>query len=1041
MSVLRRLLVISCLCMLAGAVWAAEPPGLLAEWTFDEGDGPVAHDSSGNGRDARVFGATWVKQGNGFALSLGGPDSYVDCGQNQALGVTGPVTVAAWIKPIGKPRSDAPLLGMGMSSYGMTQYDDVLYWYVGHGKASSSWLGVKLTAGEWSHVAATYDNQQMRVWVNGREAASRKTKVETYPLDGPFQMSSQARPGIAKFRGVLDNVRVYNRALTRNDVLARLRTEGAAYGIEVYAIDDAVLHAGTRFFKSHPNQIDLVEQGDSILFANRQIGLAFQKSDRGFQLYRLYGIADDQDFLTGGVIIGYRDLFKVVMTLDPKRIGRDDRGKTKGALMGIIHEMAGDSFPVGSKHCKSVSWRKEDTAAGTVLHLEWKGIDVRENKGVMDVEATVRLRAGDPLSYWRINIMNRGSIYGIERVRFPNLNLAPIGNVNDNRFVYPKHRGGLVNPFKYVTGFGSHIHTDGAYYPHTFNMQFQALYNKGNGKGIYLGTRDPTPNFMNIQIINTRSELAWRPGHFPPNITFASEDYSLPYDCVAGPFRGDWYDACQIYREWAIRQTWCRKGPLFTRKEVPEWYKEAPLFLYTNLADSATGTHSVTKNLPIAADNVREWLDFTGMRLPCDLRDWKEAHYDLSTYSVPFNIHRPYTQGRWAGEGFAVTNSHDGNYPKIPAISTFSAVCKKLRADGGMMIPYLALEIFDQGPSENSPYAAEAKPNVSRDLFGAMRTWGRETSWQPCGWTQWWRDRLTETCILMLDRENVGGFYLDVMQGTSLPCYWTPHGHSAAGGSSMAEAMHGLCEQIYDAIKAADPEAITTGENPAENMIDVIDGMLQNTLSGETQAPILAAVYQDYISRYGLEMSVHHRGDDFFMECASLFTGGAQIGRIRVRPRSATLSFQNPEHKEMIAFLSRLVGYYKNETTRKFLAYGQLMRPLEFAKPSPMPMLPYTDPYSEGKSYFPSLMSGVFRTDDGRMGVFVVNPSTQDLKFQATVDLTRYKMSANTIVVVDSIDSDGMSKNVISNVKGKVTLEKTLPGHGITAYLVQPAGE
>ena len=86
-------------------------------------------------------------------------------------------------------------------------------------------------------------------------------------------------------------------------------------------------------------------------------------------------------------------------------------------------------------------------------------------------------------------------------------------------------------------------------------------------------------------------------------------------------------------------------------------------------------------------------------------------------------------------------------------------------------------------------------------------------------------------------------------------------------------------------------------------------------------------------------------------------------------------------------------------------------------------------------------MSGVFRTDDGRMGVFVVNSSTQDLKFQANVDLTRYKMSANTIVVVDSIDSDGMSKNVISNAKGKVTLEKTLPGHGITAYLVQPAGE
>ena len=79
----------------------------------------------------------------------------------------------------------------------------------------------------------------------------------------------------------------------------------------------------THFFKNHPSQIDLREQGDSILFANRQIGLEFSKSDKGFQLDRLYGIAQDQDFLTEADAADFRNLFEITMTLDPRQVGRD----------------------------------------------------------------------------------------------------------------------------------------------------------------------------------------------------------------------------------------------------------------------------------------------------------------------------------------------------------------------------------------------------------------------------------------------------------------------------------------------------------------------------------------------------------------------------------------------------------------------------------------------------------------------------------------------------------------------------------------------
>ncbi len=782
----------------------------------------------------------------------------------------------------------------------------------------------------------------------------------------------------------------------------------------------------TRFFETHPNVIDLEERGDSILFANRQTGIEFKQSAAGFQLSRLYGIADDQDFLTKGD----RDIFEIRMTLDPIHVRKDERWNTKIGFFNILDQMAGDDpFIIGSNEGKTVSWRRTGDATESTLHLEWKEIDAREDKGVMDVEVTVTLRAGDPLSYWRINILNRSIYgtgirayprrerYGIERVRFPLLSLAPVGKAQDNVFLYPMYRGDLMEkPFRQ--------RNMEVFYPCHFNMQFQALYNKESKRGLYLGTRDPAASFMVFDIKHRASNIMWRPGHFPPNITFAGEDFNLPYDCVVGPFQGDWYDACQIYREWALQQFWCRKGPLLTREDIPKWYKEAPLYFYSDIGDSAEGTHSLDENLRIAADHFREWLKWAGMRLPANWYEWTEEPPGLTGYDIPTSVYRRPRPGRWAG--FSAMNFGGGNYPKIPALAGLSAECKRLRQDGGMVCPYIALELFDPGPAENSPYAAEAKPHMVRDLYGAIRRWSAEASWQACPWPQWWRNRLKETCELMLERENVGGFYLDVMQGGGPPCYWTPHGHSAAGGDSTTAGMHGLVEIIRDAVKAKDPEAITSGENASENMIDVIDAVNTVTLRPDNKAPIFAAVYQDYIPRYGMEMS---GGDTFFIQCASLFVEGMQIGRLRLRPRSSALSFQNPEHKEMIAFLGLLVGYYRQETAKKFLAYGQLMRPLEFREPSPMPM-------SRGR--FPALMSGVFRSHDGELGIFVVNAGRKDLTFQADLDLAQYGMPAGTIVDVDTFAPDGASQNVLNKAKGVVSLKGSLPAHGLTMFRLKP---
>jgi hypothetical protein len=534
---------------------------------------------------------------------------------------------------------------------------------------------------------------------------------------------------------------------------------------------------------------------------------------------------------------------------------------------------------------------------------------------------------------------------------------------------------------------------------------------------------------MHIQLELGQSQITWRPGHFPPNITYSHEDFTLPYDCVVGPFHGDWFDAAQIYRKWALKQSWCSKGPLLTRKDTPRWYAQSPLYFYTTLEDSAEGKHSWHENLPIAVAHFQEILSWAKMKLPLNLYGWKDYTPGLTTYDVPFNLYRTQNQGRW--DGLPCNNAHDGNYPKIGALPELSSLCAQLRAKGGMVCPYVALEIYDQGASENAPYVAEAKPNITRGLYGSIRMWGAETSWQPCAHTPWWRNRLKETAVLMLQRENIGGFYLDVMQGSALPCYWTPHGHSAGGGSSSTVGMHELVRIVHEAVKKQDPEAITSGENAAENMIDVIDGVLQHVLDEKTRAPIFAAVYQDYVSRYGLELSTG-RPEAFFIECASLFVEGAQIGRLRLSPRSNSLSIHKPEQKPLFDFLERVIGYYKQDVANKFLAYGQLLRPLTFDKPSPMPMLIY-NPGVE----FAALMSGVFRSADGELGIFIVNAGSNDLAYSFHLNRAKYGLPNDATVTVDAITPDGSSRAIHNRLSGDIALSGNLKGHGIAMFKVR----
>jgi hypothetical protein len=215
----------------------APPPaaGPVAAYNFNAGSGTTLADVSGNNNSGTISNGTWSTAGkNGGALSFNGTSTRVNIADSASLDLTNGMTLEAWVNPSALGTvwrtvvmKEQPPSDLTYALYANTDTTRPTgHVFTGGGETILRGTAA-LPLNAWTHLATTFDGSTLKLYVNG-------TQVSSVTVAGPIvQTTGSLRIGgntiwSEWFKGLIDDVRVYNRALTASELQTDMATPVAA---------------------------------------------------------------------------------------------------------------------------------------------------------------------------------------------------------------------------------------------------------------------------------------------------------------------------------------------------------------------------------------------------------------------------------------------------------------------------------------------------------------------------------------------------------------------------------------------------------------------------------------------------------------------------------------------------------------------------------------------------------------------------------------------------------------------------------------------
>ena len=244
----RRLFGLVCCVLLAGCAemaLGAGPDGLVGFWRFDEGSGAVARDSSGEKNHGTITGATFVKRGEGHALHFDGETSFVEVGPDAALEIGASGTISLWYKP---DELQGALFSWGVADASehknfVVVFDTRTAWgdpgnelllSMGGGRKyqKHSQRLPEPREGGWNHIALTINDRTVTCYRDGAPDMVISLPFTTDLSGVPLLIGKYPWRGKPVFKGLIDEVRVYDRPLSDEEMLADYQKDAPSFGAD-----------------------------------------------------------------------------------------------------------------------------------------------------------------------------------------------------------------------------------------------------------------------------------------------------------------------------------------------------------------------------------------------------------------------------------------------------------------------------------------------------------------------------------------------------------------------------------------------------------------------------------------------------------------------------------------------------------------------------------------------------------------------------------------------------------------------------------------
>lgn len=497
-------------------------------------------------------------------------------------------------------------------------------------------------------------------------------------------------------------------------------------------------------------------------------------------------------------------------------------------------------------------------------------------------------------------------------------------------------------------------------------MQFCALIN--SGRGCYIDHRDAHGNikYATVEISEDGKKLVYFPVYLQSLDGKPAERGGIPYATSVMEFTGSWFEAAVIYREWALKQSWCpnRTGvnPL---RDIGMWIWNRGL-----AEDVMPPVERLQRDLP-------------DIRMALDWYWWHQNPYDTD---------------------------YPDFWPPREGEEHFRRSVERMVGQGIFTQVYVNGVCWDlDGPSwaDGGEESIIIRRNREPD-FNVFNKYNHHRLGMMCGEAPKFHDRISRLVKKLADC-GLSGQYLDIIGGIPYePCYNPAHDHGMGGGNHCVEGYRKMLRRL----KNENPDFPLTTEYANEVYMDLLDGAI---ICGSTSQehfynpakeciPLFSAVYHGHFALFG--NYAHPDGippwdplwppeerwknekkwqelypEQFFVEMARPVIWGAQ-------PMVCNLKLSimdNPEFAGIYAFIRHTAEfYYRN---REFLFDGEMLSPDGFdcssreVKFMMRTIFTKEDNFKENIRTMPSLLHSCWRDVNGNRALFIANYTTEEQKW------------------------------------------------------------